>query len=84
MSKKIHEMRAYGCPGDETDYEIVGWIVLDEDKDTHVRDIYTDLRMPVCGSNWSLRETNIEPKDEVPSNKYFHGDWYGKGAVKIN
>jgi len=84
MSKHIHEMRAYGkVVGDETSYDVVGYIILDEDMDEPVTDIYTDKRMPVCGSNWSLYETQHVPNCNIPRNTYFHGDWFGKGVIDL-
>jgi hypothetical protein len=69
------EMRAHS---NETDYDVVGWIVLDEDVDEPIRDIYEDPRITVtCGSNWLLYGTQHVPKDEIPSGKYFNGDWHG-------
>lgn len=82
--KYIHAMKAYGCQGSPEDFEIVGWMVLDEDRDEPVTDIYTDERLPCCGSNWSLQDTGLIARDEIPTNKYFHGDYYGKGVIRTN
>jgi hypothetical protein len=83
--KYIHAMKAYDTAGDPaTDFEIVGWMVLDEDRDEPVTDIYSDERLPCCGSNWSLQDTGLIAKDEIPTNKYFHGDYYGKGVIRTN
>lgn len=71
----IHEMRAYGFARDETEYEVVGWIALDEDRDEPVMDIYTDPRMPVCGSNWSLRDTGIPVPVPGDTNVFRFGEY---------
>ncbi len=80
----IHAMKAYDTTGGQEDYEIVGWIVLDEDRDEPVLSIYEDDRLPCCGSNWSLEDTGLVARDEIPTNKYFHGDYYGKGVIRTN
>ncbi len=79
--RHIHEMRAYGKSGNEDAIEVVGYIILDEDTDVFVTNIYEDDRLPCCGSNWSLHQTYIIPKDDVTSNKYFCGDWKEDGIV---
>lgn len=76
MSRYIHEMRAYGKKaGNETSYDVVGFIVLDEDDDEPIRNIYEDERMPCCGSNWSLIDTGVIPEETLQGNTYYHGDW---------
>lgn len=77
----IHEMRAFK---NDVEYEVVGYIILDEDHDEPVMDIYEDPRMPVCGSNWSLYPTQHVPVPEAPGNVYVHGDWFGKGIIDLN
>jgi len=85
MSKHIHEMRAYGkVVGDETSYDVVGYIILDEDMDEPVTDIYTDKRLPCCGSNWSLVNTLRIPLYNIPSNRWFSGEWLGQGITDPN
>ncbi len=77
MSRYIHEMRAYGKKvGDETSYDVVGFIVLDEDNDEPIRNIYEDERITTsCGSNWSLVDTGVTPKETIAGSTYYHGDW---------
>lgn len=83
---QLFEMRAYGkvC-GDETSFDRVGFIILDEDDDPPVMNIYDDERIPSCGSNWSLCPINVSHDEQevinrllvqdYERNKYYHDDW---------
>lgn len=82
--KYIHAMKAYDTRGGPQDYEVVGWMVLDEDLDEPVKNIYEDERLPCCGSNWSLEDTGLIARDEIPTNKYFNGEYFGKGVARTN
>lgn len=76
----LHEMRAYGQSHfvwddveRERGYSIAGFIALDEDEDDPVQDIYTDPRMPVCGSNWGLVNSYVQAPASMPRNKFILG-----------
>jgi hypothetical protein len=70
---EIHEMRAYR---NEKDFDRVGFILLDEDDDGPVENIYEDPRITTaCGSNWTLYNTCVEADEHWRRNTYYVGDW---------
>lgn len=81
---QLFEMRAYK---NETDFDRVGFIILDEDEDEPMGSIYEDERITVsCGSNWSLQEADLggAEADDIfdglicrgyCAGEYHRGDW---------
>ena len=73
----IHEMRAYCKPRDETAFDVVGFICLDEDRDPAIDNIYEDARLPSCGSNWQLVDTGVDADGRGwKPGCYYYGDWH--------
>lgn len=67
----VYEMRAYMLE-DGGYYLVVGYICIEDG--CEVENIYEDYRLPACGSNWSLVESEHKALKGTTVDKYFVGD----------